>query len=1150
MAESGESGSGSRDSGRQRIESVGGYQLISRLGRGGMGAVFKARQTSMDRVVALKILPPRLARDAQFVERFLREARAAGRLSHPNIVSGIDAGEADGYYYFAMEYVEGETLHELIKRQGQLDQSEALRLAAQIASALAHAHAHGLVHRDVKPQNVIVAADGTAKLCDLGLARSTEEDQGLTATGTALGTPHYIAPEQVEGRGDVDRRADLYALGATLYHMLAGSPPFTAATGAKVMAMHLSEPPPPLGQAAPGVSPALAALVARLLEKEPDGRCQSAEEVAEDLEQIAAGRAPAHLRPARRRTAARLRPGSTRETAPLEEVPSRRGWLVPAAIGGALAVVGAAVLGVVLELGSGSPPANGGKPPDEPKPPSEPAPPDEPKPPDEPGPPTGQAAEKELKELFGYAQEWWGKNPKKYEEAASRFERTADRADELKKPLWAMKARDEAVKIRRAWDATADAAFAKISEKAGDLAAKRDYDGAVAAAAGPAPPELAAKLKPRLVKLKTGIRAEAEKIFKETLGSAKATIAAGKPGEGLEKLKALESARWTPRAKELAALLEELRKASASAEASLAAQRLAKAKTAFKKLLDDFEGAVKKGLDEAAGKFKDARKLAGDAAAKKELVPVREQVKQLSELAGALALAKKAQEEAWKQLVGKEITVQQRGAAPARGKVLRVIDERTIEVRVDFRIGGQKGSSKWPVKIGELSAADRAKILNAWVPKTPAECLAAAIKKLAARDLDAAGALLEKAKEHPLSPRYLEKLQIARVGAAEFAAGKAWEKLVAAAGEGDIAKPLAEKLRDVVGAYEKEHGATKSAKGKAEELEKLKTRVAVALLVKKYLGEWKRLKPQILGLGGRPAKFADEGHKKISKPGAAYDSKRKRCVMYGSATYNFFRNDMWAYDSTKNEWRLLQAHDPKADDRTRPKASGSGGVPCTPFCYDAGRDRYWLLTGRDATQIWSCDARTLSWQKGPKLDRMRYVTLGCHPGSGKLVTPYGFVDPKSGKIEKQVKVRWGLFNSWWPCSGMASGSFTPDEKGRFLVFGEKGKENAAAHTFSFDPAAGKWEKLEPKDSPKGRYAGRMVYHRQLKVWVLCGDGKSREPIRDTWVYAPHLTTWLKIETKETPPAGNSAAIWYDRAGGQIVYFAQYQTWVLTLKPSL
>jgi serine/threonine-protein kinase len=261
MSDNNQKDAGSSESGHQKRKSLGGYELLSKLGKGGMGTVYKARQTSMDRIIALKILPPRLSRDEKFVERFLREARSAGKLSHSNIVSGFDVGEAEGYHYFAMEYVEGETLLELLKREGSLDEPQTVEIAIQITKGLAHAHAHGLVHRDIKPGNVIIAKDGTVKLCDLGLARSTEEDQSLTAIGTALGTPHYISPEQIEGQTHIDGRVDLYALGATLYHMVAGAPPFAEPTGGRVMSLHLCERPPPLSKTATEVSSALARVI-------------------------------------------------------------------------------------------------------------------------------------------------------------------------------------------------------------------------------------------------------------------------------------------------------------------------------------------------------------------------------------------------------------------------------------------------------------------------------------------------------------------------------------------------------------------------------------------------------------------------------------------------------------------------------------------------------------------------------------------------------------------------------------------------------------------------------------------------------------------------------------------------------------------------
>ncbi len=263
---------------------LGGFELIRKLGQGGCGVVFLARQLSMDRTVALKVLPKRLAKNRTFVERFHREAKAAAKLNHPNIVHAIDVGEAEGYFYFAMEYVNGETVRDLIARRGALAEKQALRIARDIAAALAHAHDAGVLHRDVKPDNIIIDPDGRAKLTDLGLAREVHEhDAAVTKAGSALGTPNYISPEQVRGETELDGRTDVYSLGATLYHMLTGSPPFAGNTSAETMALHLTQTPPSPQKANPAVSLKASRIVQRAMAKTRDSRHPTAAAMRDDI---------------------------------------------------------------------------------------------------------------------------------------------------------------------------------------------------------------------------------------------------------------------------------------------------------------------------------------------------------------------------------------------------------------------------------------------------------------------------------------------------------------------------------------------------------------------------------------------------------------------------------------------------------------------------------------------------------------------------------------------------------------------------------------------------------------------------------------------------------------------------------------------------
>ena len=258
---------------------IAGYRIEARLGRGGMGEVYRAVQLSLDRRVALKVLPPKLAEDDVFRRRFLRESRIAASIDHPSIIPIYETGEDGGLLYIAMRYVDGMDLSTLLRRDGRLTPARTLAIMAQVASALDAAHARGLVHRDVKPGNILLAAgppgsDGHCYLCDFGLIKEVDVQQArsaLTATGQFVGTIPYVAPEQIEG-GDIDGRADVYSLGCVVFHCLTGERPFERINDIEVVFAHLREPPPPVSSRAPDAPPALDAIVARAMAKSRDDR--------------------------------------------------------------------------------------------------------------------------------------------------------------------------------------------------------------------------------------------------------------------------------------------------------------------------------------------------------------------------------------------------------------------------------------------------------------------------------------------------------------------------------------------------------------------------------------------------------------------------------------------------------------------------------------------------------------------------------------------------------------------------------------------------------------------------------------------------------------------------------------------------------------
>lgn len=273
---------------------VPGYTLNGKLGEGGMGTVWKATQASTGQVVALKILHPALAQNRTYVERFLREIRTALTLDHPAIVKGLEAGEAHGTFFYAMEYVEGEPLIQTIRRQGKLDEVWALEVIAQILHGVDYAWKSGFVHRDIKPQNILVNREGEAKLTDLGLAKY-QEDASLTQTGLTLGTPHYIAPERARGDKSQDIRVDLYSIGATLYHMLTGETLYAGGTSAEILARQVTEPMPDPRRRRPDINPWVVDILSRALEKDPARRYADPAMMLEDIEGLLDGREPIHV---------------------------------------------------------------------------------------------------------------------------------------------------------------------------------------------------------------------------------------------------------------------------------------------------------------------------------------------------------------------------------------------------------------------------------------------------------------------------------------------------------------------------------------------------------------------------------------------------------------------------------------------------------------------------------------------------------------------------------------------------------------------------------------------------------------------------------------------------------------------------------------
>ncbi len=324
--------------GKSGAITIPGYEIIEKIAEGGMGAVYKARQTSMDRLVGIKVLLQKFAEDKDGRERFVREARAVAKLSHPNVVAGIDAGEAHGIYYFVMEFLDGESMDAVLRQRGRIPWGEAAHIVRQVARALDHAHQHGIVHRDIKPGNIMLLKDGTVKLADLGLARITSAtDSTITQSGMIVGSPAYLSPEQAVGDREIDTRSDIFSLGLTFFELIAGQRAFGSGNPMSTITALLTRDVPVERLAEMDAPADVIAIIAKMTRREPDQRYLSPGSLTEDIDALLAGQRPPHAHAATSvlsGAAAVARPAAVAGTAaasvsrPYSPVQSRKSWLL------------------------------------------------------------------------------------------------------------------------------------------------------------------------------------------------------------------------------------------------------------------------------------------------------------------------------------------------------------------------------------------------------------------------------------------------------------------------------------------------------------------------------------------------------------------------------------------------------------------------------------------------------------------------------------------------------------------------------------------------------------------------------------------------------------------------------------------------------
>jgi len=812
-----------------RIREIGNCEVLEKVGQGGMGTVFRARQKSLDRIVALKILPPSIAKDATFIDRFQREARASAKLSHPHIVNGIDVGQdaATGLWYFVMEFVDGPSLKDVQKKRGTLPEEEALKLTRQLASALDCLAAHGMVHRDIKPDNIMLNERGDAKLADLGLAKDLKEDSNLTQSGRAVGTPYYMSPEQVRGETtSIDIRTDIYALGGTLFHLITGRPPFQGETSAVIMAKHLTDAPPMANKINNGVTEGCARMIVRMMQKKKEDRVQTPRELMDIIDKVLAGEyaMTTGARTAIRGTGPR-QPVKPR-TAQHEKVQARLP-LLPIAAVGAVALIGAAAY---FMMGDKKPIVS--TKPAEAKTPARPevaqkkpeAVASKTSSPTPVTPATTAATRGPAAVLLETAKRYDEQNPTAFDEVLHKYKEASTRAANTPEAAVVSAAVEKAVTaVEARRNAAADEAWQDIEAKAQAAVNGGDVDSALEVVAK-IPDAYAGVLTDRAEALATKLRGSAESKISAALKEAEEAATRAEPQAGLDALATVESIRYASRAESVKAMKERLTEELTNVADLKRRKGILAARTKLNEHLVKFEKALLEDRNLAL-----AQSLADETAKDAAMAPIENEAKALAEIVAAHEDFNARTVAALEVLKGRQIKINKDEG------ILGDTKDGVVSLKIPGPGGGNNFGIK-KIKLADMNEALRRDLLKVEWGTTPAARVAAAMQKLREpEDLPGATAMLADATEFPLHAVYDERLQIRLKGADEVAAEKAWPAIEALGAKKLTTEEQAVAALSQLNEFQKAHGHTKAAQSHEVALSAMRSvaeKVMIANLVK------------------------------------------------------------------------------------------------------------------------------------------------------------------------------------------------------------------------------------------------------------------------------------------------------------------------------
>ncbi|MBN1807809.1 MAG: protein kinase [Planctomycetes bacterium] len=813
---------------------VGDYEVAAKIGGGGMGVVYKARSLTSGEMVALKVLPPSLARNSKLLERFRREAQITRMLKHENIVRCVELGtdRKRKLHYCALELVEGEDVAKIIGREGRMEEAKALDIVRQVAGAIRHASEHGLIHRDIKPQNIMVTPGGTAKLLDLGLARNAgDEESQLTQTGMFVGSPHYASPEQARGEREIDVRTDIYSLGATLYHMVTGRTPFEGDSSAAVLTKVVSDRADWPADINPGLSNDVCRVIEKMMARDRNYRYQAPLELLHDVEAVTAGgratcEAPPRSASIFRRPAEALARRSRTTGAHARVTGGRPAGKNTAVVVVLLLLVGGGAAGgagfFMLRGGDGKRPDTVA---DVPVPVVEEV-------------PSGAAGVEEraaqAREMLDFARNYAGEHPDEYARVLSYYEKALKAAAGT---VVEMEADSEIAELKKRRRQAVDAVLQKALREARELAAKGEIDAALAVLQDS--PQLEQEAMKEAIEEATAIAGKAGSDMDDLMSSAEKAVAAGDLKGARSALGKLDGISYAERSRALSGRRAAVLAGLAGAEKAADARKKTEAAGKLEALLDDFFDRLgKQDLDGAEQEMK-------AAAADKGLAPVAEETGAAAGVASALINRRRAMEAAAGRMAGQDVSI---GTTKGvrKGRLEEATPEGILLAVKIIIMGQERGETKYMIAWDELSRQEEDRLAAGWNDGSAGCRVAEALLALWKKDYEAAGAALEKAKGHPLHGRTASMLELAQMDAVEAEAAAAWKEIGRKAGQSKLTAAEAKALIAKADEYEKTYSQTAFGASKKKEIEDIRRRA------RDYYVEWadlpaERLQVQLAG---------------------------------------------------------------------------------------------------------------------------------------------------------------------------------------------------------------------------------------------------------------------------------------------------------------